>query len=418
MERRIIFSAAFAHGTTHCLELTFAALLLRIGADFGIELAALGAIATAGTFTFGATALPSGLLADRFGPRIVISSCMAASAVFALLVATSPNVFMLAVTLALLGAAIGFYHPAGTAMVSTVLRRRGLAFAAHGIAGNLGVAFIPVIAVGVSILIDWRAAYLLLALIAAAVSLFAWKYAPRKFEWDERVRLSAAATSAPNPAARRTSIPPAIRSWFSTPLLMVYVLAIGLGFIYRGALTFLAVHLEENLEISLFGWSADAVAGAMTSLVLLTAILGQFVGGFMSDRTTAERAALPLYFVATPMLLMMSLSSGMPLLLFTAGFVVVNFAQQPVLNGLIADYAPPGNAGRAFGVMFLLVFGIGSFAGYAAGLVADNAETEGAFQLLAGVSAGLVIMSVIVALSAERRRRDLEARPSVPLAGG
>ncbi|MFN8638472.1 MAG: hypothetical protein U0360_03220 [Dehalococcoidia bacterium] len=35
MERRVIASAALAHGMTHTLELTFAALLLRIGTEFG-----------------------------------------------------------------------------------------------------------------------------------------------------------------------------------------------------------------------------------------------------------------------------------------------------------------------------------------------------------------------------------------------
>lgn len=418
MERRIIFSGALAHGTTHALELTFAALLLRIGADFGLELAALGAIATVGTFTFGATALPSGFLVDRFGPRVVISSCMGAAAVFAVLVAASPNVATLAVSLALLGAAIGFYHPAGTAMISTVLQRRGLAFAAHGIAGNLGVALIPAVAVGISILVDWRAAYVVLGVLAAIIGFVVWRLPPNQEEWAERVRNSAAATAEPEPTARRASIPPAVRSWFSRPLLLVYVLSIGMGFIYRGALTFLAVHLEENLNLSLFGWSAEAVAGALTSLVLLTAILGQAIGGFVSDRTTAERAALPVFMAGAPLLLMVSLSSGVVLLLFAAGFVIANFAQQPIINGLIADYAPPGNAGRAFGVMFLLVFGVGSIAGYAAGIIADRAGTGGAFQLLAGVSLGLIVTSIVLALSAERRRRSLDAEETVSLAAG
>lgn len=33
------------------------------------------------------------------------------------------------------------------------------------------------------------------------------------------------------------------------------------------------------------------------------------------------------------------------LLIAAAGFGLVNFAQQPVFNGLVADYAPQGAAG-------------------------------------------------------------------------
>ena len=83
MERRVILSASLAHATTHGMELTFAALLLRIGIEFGADLAMLGVVTNVGTFTFGATALPSGYLSDRFGPRAVMSGCMVAAAFFA-----------------------------------------------------------------------------------------------------------------------------------------------------------------------------------------------------------------------------------------------------------------------------------------------------------------------------------------------
>ena len=68
----------------------------------------------------------------------------------------------------MLGAAIGLYHPPGTAMVSTVIERRGRAFAMHGIAGNLGVSAAPAIATAIAVLLNWRAAYVVLALLALA----------------------------------------------------------------------------------------------------------------------------------------------------------------------------------------------------------------------------------------------------------
>lgn len=402
---------------THSLELTFAALLLRIGAEFGVALATLGAIANAGTFTFGATALPAGFLTDRFGPRAVVGSCMAAAAAFSLLVAMSPNVTFLVAALAILGAAIGFYHPAGTAMVATVVNRRGLAFAAHGVAGNVGVATVPGLAMGVAILVDWRAAYVVLALAAVGVGALVFRLAPSRDEWESASAAAAGAAVKQGDRQLPRTSPPARRSWFSPPLLLIYACSIGLGFIYRGALTFLPAHMEENLGISVFGWSPEAIAGAFTSLVLMAAIGGQMLGGMLSDRMPVERAAVPVVVFTFPMLAVVAGATGIGLLLATAAFVVTNFAQQPIFNGLIADYAPPQSAGKAFGVSFFLTFGVGSFAASIAGVVADRSGTGASFTMLAVVGAALAAVTVLVALGAERRRaeiRDARVAGTVP----
>lgn len=408
MERRVILSTSLAHATTHGMELTFAALLLRIGFEFGADLALLGVVTNIGTFTFGATALPSGYLSDRFGPRAVMSGCMAAAAVFAAMVALSPTLPLLAVSLALLGAAIGLYHPAGVALVSTVQQRRGLAYAAHGIAGNIGVALAPAMGIGIAILAGWRASYFALVVLALVVAFVVWRIAPSR---EEAARASAASVGGSGDAANglpRTA-PPVQRRWLARPMLLIFVAAVGMGFIYRGSLTFLAVHLEQNLGISLFGWSPEGVAGAIATLVLLAAIPGQAIGGVLSDRIPVERAALPIVLVNPLMLMLMASSSGFLLILVSAGFVATNFSQQPILNGLIADYAPEGAAGRAFGIFFFLSFGLGSFAGSAAGIVADRAGTEPMFYMLAAVGVGLAASMLAVAHGAEARRRAIIA---------
>ena len=421
MERRVIVSASLAHATTHALELTFAALLLRIGLEFGADLAVLGAVANVGTFTFGATALPAGYLSDRFGPRAVMAGCMGVAAVCAVLVAAAPNLLLLAVALALLGAAIGLYHPAGTAMVSTVARRRGLAFAAHGIAGNIGVALAPAVGVGIAVGFGWRASYLALAVLALVVAVLVRRIAPSREEAAESARQALRAVSTGASGLPR-SAPPAPRRWLAPPLLLVYLAMVGTGFIYRGSLTFLPTHLERNLGLSVFGWTPEAVAGAAATLVLFTAVIGQVLGGALSDRIPIERAAIPIVLLSVPLLALMAPASGLLLLAASAGFVLFNFAQQPVLNGLVADYAPEHARGQAFGISFFMTFGIGSFAGSIAGLVADRAGTGAMFYMLAGVGVLLAAALALVALGAEGRRRTMvdarEPRDAAGVAAG
>lgn len=415
MERRVILSASLAHGTTHALELTFAALLVRIGFEFGATLATLGIVANVGTLTFGATALPAGWLTDRYGPRAVIAGCLAAAAGFSLVVAAAPNLTILAVALALLGAAIGLYHPPGTAMVSTVIERRGRAFALHGIAGNLGVSAAPAIATVIAVLVDWRAAYVALAALALAVATMVFRLAPDREEARARARLAAEAVMASGGAGprHRRSVPPTKRSWTARPLLLIFAATIGTGFIYRGVLTFLPAHLEAHLGLSIFGWSPDAVAGAMSSLVLLMAVVGQIVGGSLSDRIPLERAAVPIVLPLVPILLLVGGTGGIPLLIAAAGFGLVHFAQQPVFNGLVADYAPLGGAGRAFGISFFLTFGVGSFAASFAGFIAGRWGTGPTFMVLAAVAAGLSLAIVLILFGAEQRRRQTQHQHDV-----
>ena len=419
IERRIVASGAMAHAMTHALELTFAALLVRVGLEYGADLALLGVVANVGTVTFGTTALPSGFLTDRFGPRAIITWCMAGAALFAFAVAAAPNLFVFAVFLSLLGAALGLYHPAGTSMVATVVERRGMAFAAHGIAGNIGVGAVPAIAIGISIATDWRMAYVVLGIAALGVALVVRTLAPSKEEViDASQRASRSRVMAATGLARPRSTPPEVRTWFTRPLLVIYVCSIGTGFIYRGSLTFLEKHLEEHLGIELFGWSPEAVAGAMTSIALLTAVLGQAAGGWLSDRFPLEWVVAPVLGLAAPSLLLMSTVGGIALLIFTATFVIANFGQQPIINGLIADYAPEGAGGRAFGLSFFLVFGVGSMAGTICGVVANAQGTSAAFGLLAAVSAGIGLVVVMLTVGAARRSRAVVIEPALQTPSG
>jgi MFS family permease len=417
LERRVIASAALAHATTHGVELAYAALLLRIGIEFEAGDAILGVIATAGAVTFGAFALPSGWIVDRVGPRAVMASAMGSAAIFALFVALSPNLLVLALTLSLLGAGIGLYHPAGTAMVATVAERRGLALAAHGIAGNVGVGLAPAVAVGVAIAFDWRIAYVVLAAAAAVVALLVLRITPSREEAATAAATRRAATQA-SPAASRHSMPPAVRTWRTPSLLLIYGWAIGTGFIYRGSLTFLPAHLERNLDISILGWNAEGVAGAATTLILMTAIFGQLSGGLLSDRVSLERLAIPFAVLVAAFLALMAPASGVVLLVTSAGFVFANFAQQPIVNGLITDYSPEGAVGRAFGISFTLTFGVGSVAGGVAGLLAERSGTPAAFYALAIVGAVVIAGMVAVEMGARRRRIQQDAARYAEVAGG
>ncbi len=426
-QRGLVAYISVAHAFIHTIEITYAVLLSRISDDFGSDLFVLGIIANGFAFMFGFAALPSGVLVDRLGTQRVLFLAFTAAAVSALLVATAPNTWTLGLFLALLGMSIGLYHPAGLSFIAKVMERspgdtagRGLALGWHGVAGNLGIAATPALAIGVAEVFDWRWAYVVLVLLAlfAAISL-------------RMVRLESPGASTPEPApepvsesapvAEEPSSPPPASRRLETlrPLLLVYAVFILNGFVYRGSLTFLPVHLEERLHISWFGLDEVWLAGSLTTLALLGGAFGQIFGGVLSERFRLERLAVPLTFSMLPFLLLMGTTSGLPLVLFSALFVFANFSGQPIYTGLIADYSPQRALGRSYGVSFFAAFGLGSVAATVAGFFAERWGTDSVFLVLAALVVVTLALAVAIwRLGEQAARREPGQREEAAGWGG
>jgi MFS family permease len=394
VQGRVVLYTSLAHGLVHVIELTYAALLLRIGADFGQDKFMLGVIANVLAFTFGAGALPAGLLVDRLGSRRVITFYLLTAAVAAFLVGLSPNVFVLGVFLGLLGLSIGLYHPAGLALLAQAAEQRGMAFGYHGVAGNIGVALAPAMAIGLAVAVDWRLAYFVLAALAVLLVLIL-----NTIHLPEVERKPEATATAPVTAEGVWTARVVL------PLLLVYAAYTLNGFIYRGSFTFLPAHIEENVHISFLGIDQVALAGSLTTLALLAGAVGQYVGGSLSQRHALERLAPPLALALVPSLMLMGISGGLALVAASAAFVFFNFAGQPIYNGLIAEYTPPGLVGRSYGISFFAAFGLGSSAASFAGFFAEQWGTGSVFLSLAGFA--LLVLSLTLVMLRMSRQRGL-----------
>jgi predicted MFS family arabinose efflux permease len=402
LQNRVVLYTGLAHGVVHMVELTYAALLLRIGAEFGQGDFVLGVIANAFAFMFGAGALPAGILVDRLGSRRVMTFGFLFVAVAAFLVALSPNVLVLGLFLGLLGLSIGLYHPAGLSMIAQAAEKRGLAIGYHGVAGNLGVALAPAVAVGLAVAIDWRAAYFFLSGLALVMVVLM-----RVVQLPDVARRPATASA---PVATE-------RAWTAQvvlPLLLVYTAYTLNGFIYRGSFTFLPAHVEQNVHINILGINEGALAGSLTTLALLTGCVGQFLGGTLSQHHALERLAPPVALCLVPALLLMGVTGGLALVGASALFVFVNFTGQPIYNGLIAEYTPQELMGRSYGISFFAAFGLGSSAASFAGFFSQRWGTGSVFLSLAGfalLGTGLTLVILRQAV----RRRGLRAPGAVEL---
>jgi predicted MFS family arabinose efflux permease len=396
-EKRIIGYVATAHALVHIMELLYPVLLTRIEADFGIRAVITGLIATIFGWAFGSSAIPAGLLTDRFGSRLVVTWALAGAAVLAVLVGLSPNEWFLTAGLLGLGLCIGLYHPAGLSLTAQGVRQRGMALGLHGVAGNTGQAAAPAIAVGLAILVDWRLAFFVAGGMAAVL---AFAFATTRLNLlggSEVVELEPVAGEE---APRR-------RNGLLLPLLIVYGGFVLGGTVYRGAITYLPKHLEDFVDAE-FG-------GAFVTVALLMGAAGQLVGGAVSQKWPLERILPVIGLLTLPSLVLVGVITGPALVLIASLFVFLYFAAQPVFTGLIADYSPPGAVGRSYGISFFAGFGLGGTGGVIAGALVDRWDTQAAFLGLSVFMCLSIGLTLVLWAMRERRVRERPAVESIGL---
>jgi len=372
-----------AHGANHAFVLVLPAVLVSLRAEFGASFTTLGTVATVSTILYGLGALPAGLLADRFGPPRLLRLFAALSIVCCLLAALAPGIWWLAAALALLGAAGAFYHPAGLSELTLTVpsQGRGRVFGVHGSAGNLGAALAPLLAGAVASAWTWRGSYALAGLTAAVLLVALRRGVPLERDLPH-----------PEETGAREQIRPVL--W------LVMFLAVAEGFIYQGFVVFLPAFLAE---VGHFDRAAAAKGGALSAVVLLLGVPGQYFGGRIGEvgpRGLALRYAA-LYGGAAIVgqaihwagasLLGVALASVFSLLIFLG---------QPLTNQLVARGTSAGRRGAAYGGYFSLSFGVGAFAGTAGGAMADHAGLAAVFALLGlvaliNVCGGLTIRALL-----------------------
>jgi len=370
-----------AHGANHAFVLVLPAVLVSLRAEFGASFTTLGTVATVSTILYGLGALPAGLLADRFGPPQLLRLFAALSIVCCVLAALAPSIWWLAAALALLGAAGAFYHPAGLAELTLTAPGQGRVLGLHGSAGNLGTALAPLLAGAVASAWTWRGSYALAGIVAAVLLLAVRRGVPL----DRQLPPADQA----GPRERNRPV-----------LWLVMFLAVAEGFIYQGFVVFLPAFLAA---VGHFNRAAAAKGGALSALVLLLGVPGQYFGGRIGEagpRGLAVRYAALYGGAAVVGQAVHWAGASLLGVVLASVFSLLIFLGQPLTNQLVARGTSAGRRGAAYGGYFSLSFGVGAFAGTAGGVVADHAGLAAVFALLGlvalvNVCGGLTVRALL-----------------------
>ena len=411
---RIAWTSAIIHGLVHASVLLLPSLLLDLQRAFRVSLLEVLGAANAMYLAFGFAAVPAGYFADRVGSRRMLMIAATGCGAGLMLVGLAPTFAFVCAGLVLLGVSAGIYHPSGFSLLSRGVssRERGRAIGIHGIGGNLGEAIAPAWAALFAVQFGWRVAYLSaaalsLACVALALTLPESRpshtephYHPLSRHPHTHTHPHSAATFRGTLVAFGQTV---LTFWRSRPLRWLLLAMMASGFVYRGVLTFLPLHLSSNGATGVF--AASYAPSYIVSAVLLAGLVAQWFGGALADRLPREHLFCAEVALFVPVLGLLGLTSGAGLVAAALSFGFLWYLAQPVANALAATYVDSRHHGLVYGVQFAATFGVGAFATTVGGLLTAWGSSSAAFL---GFSA-VAFLQLFAALALVRTVRPTPA---------
>jgi MFS family permease len=385
-ELRSLTVVSIAHWYSHYVILVLPMLFPFLKERLGVGFIELGFALTVFAVVSGLTQAPLGYVVDRFGARklLIVGVCLG-SASFVMLGMNLSYPWLIA-SAALLGLANSVYHPSDYALLAANIdgKRIGRAFSVHTFSGFFGGAVAPAIVAALFVVVGGAGALIASGMLGLLVALLIVALP---------IPEASAATTAANGddanAGSSSVLTPAII------MLMVFFMLLGLS----------------NGGISTFGVSALMSGYGLlfsTANIALTAYLGAsavgvLAGGFLADRTHRHGDVAAACFAANVVvILLIAMFTPHPVVLIAmmtvAGFLGGVIA--PSRDMLVRKSAPPGAAGRAFGIVSTGFNMSGIVSPLLFGWIMDQSMPRGVFW----GAACFMALTVLLALVTERRR--------------
>jgi MFS family permease len=335
-----------AHFGHHLLTALPQPLLPAIRSAFGLSITQSAWVTTTFALAGGAGQLPSGWLADRISPAIMIAIGTVGVAVGGFLVGLSQNYTMLLIFLALMGLMTGGYHPSSTPLIlsSVEPEKRGRALGLHLLGGNSSFFISPIIA-GVIMgyvknnwpVWEWRSPFFVMAVPTAIFGIVFYTYLTRHggLAHVQRARQRAAEEKPPQPGYKRRLI----------AYLVMMVLAGGAGMSVNA---FLSLYMVDILKVS------EARAATLMAINFLPGVFGgTILGGWISDRIGTVKVIIVTSVISGLLIFALRvapLGFGFYTLLFVMG---LNMAiRMPVTEVFIMGQTPSRYRATIYGVYY------------------------------------------------------------------
>ena len=389
---RTLVAISVAHWVSHFHLFVLPMLFPFLKEQLGVGYIELGFALTVFGLVSGLTQAPIGYLADHIGARKVLLIGLTLGGLALIMLGMHLSYASLIASAALLGLANSVYHPANYAILSAHMdvTRMGRAFSIHTFAGFLGGAVAPAIMAALVATVGGLGALIVAGAVGPAVALLLMVVGiPDASSADRR----ADGTHAP----KQSIITPA--------LIMLTMFFMLLGLSNAGISNFGVVALMSGYNVT---FSAANIA--------LTAFLGAsaagvLAGGYLADRTSRHGAVAAACFAIDAVIITIIATVSLPPVVLTAAMGLAGFLGgviAPSRDMLVRNAAPPGAAGRAFGIVSTGFNFSGILSPLLFGWIMDQNMPHWVF----GASVAFMILTVLLALVTDRKPVNRSKEPA------
>ncbi len=327
-----------AHFSHHLLTALPVPLLPFIRDDFALDYTQAGLVVSVFSLSYGIGQLPAGWLADRIGPRIMITIGISGVALAGFLVGLSQTYIIMIALLALMGVVGGGYHPSAAPMISTSVepKNRGRALGFHLIGGSGSYFLAPLIAAAIAAIWGWQGAFIGLAIPTMIFGIIFYVLLGRRAKiskTQQKLTHHHDETSSP-PGYLRRLVPFIILTTFAQ------------------AVTFSTIAFIPLFMVDHFGVS-EGTAAAFLSIIFSAGLWASPLGGYLSDRLGRVPVVLAASLITGPLIYLLnvvSYSLGIGALLLIIGIVI--YIRMPASESYIIGQAPKRHRSMIYGIYY------------------------------------------------------------------
>lgn len=368
-----MYLVSLGHGGTHWIQATFYTILPFVTADLGLSYTEAGFLLSLFHLSSAAANVPSGMIVDVTGRRVLYQTVSLALGGVALLsFSVSHQYSALATAVAVIGAANMMWHPAAISYLSIRYPdRRGLALAMHGLGANLGDALGPMAAGALLLVMSWNNT----AAVNASVAILA---SGLLFVLLERTKTGGSReTSTASFSGYLQGMGTLLRNravWALCSMAAFRTAAQG------GLLAFLPLYLAHDMHVNPF-WMGFAMM-----ILQAGGAVASPVAGLVSDRVGRRPVVLAGLWATTLIIFGLTFVTHAPL--YIAGIALLGFfmyAVRPVIHSWMMDMSPPELGASITSLVFGTQSALTTLVPIAGGFLADRFGLASVFYFLAGV---------------------------------
>jgi MFS family permease len=327
-----------AHFSHHLLTALPTPLLPFIRKEFSLDYTQSALVLSAFSLSYGIGQVPAGWLADRIGPRILITVGICGVALTGVLVGLSQAYIMMIVFLVLMGLAGGGYHPAAAPLISASVdsKDRGRALGFHVIGGSGSFFLAPIIGATIAAAWGWRSSFLGLAVPTMIFGILFYALLGRQVGLSQ-VRQKEDGHDEETPPA-----PGNLRR-----LVVFMILTVFAGGVVSSNMSFVPIYMVDQFGIS------EETAAKYLAITYSAGLWAGPLGGYLSDRLGRVPIILATSFIGGILVYLLKLvpyGLGMGALLFVFGILI--FVRMPVSEAFIIGQASIRHRSTVYGIYY------------------------------------------------------------------